>query len=450
MENQLKLQDFEKGFENGISQVPKNEYQEYLAETVNLDFLSENLRSVKDKINSKKIQIENLKEQYISSLSEEEGLMVEFGEQEFQKNRIDTNIEKLEARIEEARLEKKTDTSPYPFLAGLIYLLAGITFIVGDLIISHEIVAYALNIKNNFHAWAFAFGLASVSILLKPAYDRLIEQPYLKNNDVKTRTRHGIFQGILVFIAVATLGILGYFRYESYRVSELKKGINQEIKALRQQNAPLIEGQLEVANPLMNQQVEAKLKAFNDLNISLVNSKWALMSFILSGILFAIAGAICLGIAFPSLQVYWKRWFRHSWNIMNAKIALKRNRKRFDKFSKSYFKNKAQLDFIEKKNEFFPKVSEVQLELNELENEQSEVLEKIKSAKEGVRISSFSEGFVTGDASSKTLTDDELEEFRKIQLDRLRAKQTDYPSKGGSLRPYQSLRKAIVDNMKGN
>jgi hypothetical protein len=450
MENQLKLQDFEKGFENGISQVPKSEYQEYLAETVNLDFLTENLKNVKEKVNLKKIQIENLKEQYISTLSEEEGLMVEFGEQEFQKNRIDENIEKLEARIEEARYEKKTDTSPYPFLAGLIYLLAGITFIVGDLIISHEIVAYALNIKNNFHAWAFAFGLASVSILLKPAYDRLIEQPYLKSNDDKTRKVHGIFQGILVFIAVATLGILGYFRYESYRVSELKKGINQEIKALKQQNTPLIQGQLEAVNPLLNQQIEAKLKAFNDLNISLVNSKWALMSFILSGILFAIAGAICLGIAFPSLQVYWKRWFRHSWNIMNAKIGLKRNRKRFDKISKSYFKNKAQLDFIKKKNEFFPKVSEVQLELQDLENEQNEVLEKIKSAKEGVRISTFAEGFVSGDASSKTLTDDELEEFRKIQLDRLRAKQTDYTSKGGGLRPYQSLRKAIVDNMKGN
>jgi hypothetical protein len=43
-----------------------------------------------------------------------------------------------------------------------------------------------------------------------------------------------------------------------------------------------------------------------------------------------------------------------------------------------------------------------------------------------------------------------LEEFRKIQLDRLRAKQSDYNSKSAGLRPYQSLRKAIVDNMKGN
>ncbi len=422
MENQLKYQDFEKGFENGLAQVPKNEYQDYVSESVNLDFLVEKAREIKDKIQAKKVQIENLKTQYIETLSEEEGLMVEFGEQEFIKNRLDAHTAKLENKIEEAQNNIKTDTSPYPFLAGLVYLLAGITFIVGDLIISHEIVAYALNIKNNFHAWAFAFGLASVSILLKPAYDRLIEQPYLKNQDTKTKKLHGIFQAILVIIAVATLGILGYFRYESYRVSELKKGINQEIRALKQQNIPLIEGQLEVPNPALNQQVEAKLKAFNDLNISLVNSKWALLSFILSGILFAIAGAICLGIAFPSLQVYWKRWFRYNMRIMRAKIGLKRNRKQFDKISKSYFKNKAQIDFIQKKNEYFPSLSQVETELQGLEQTFDELTEKTKMAKESLRISTFADGFVSGNVSAKTLTDDELEEFRKLQLERIRAK----------------------------
>ncbi len=450
MENQLKYQDFEKGFENGLAQVPKTEYQDYVSESVNLDFLEENFKEIKEKINTKKLQIGNLKTQYIETLSEEEGLMVEFGEQEYIKNRIDTQTAKLEQKIEEAQNNIKTDTSPYPFLAGLIYLLAGITFIIGDLIISHEIVAYALNIKNNFHAWAFAFGLASVSILLKPAYDRLIEQPYLKNQDVKTRRLHGVFQAILVFIAVATLGILGYFRYESYRVSELKKGINQEIKALKQQNVPLFEGQVEAINPALNQEVESKLKAFNDLNISLVNSKWALMSFILSGILFAIAGAICLGIAFPSLQVYWKRWFRYNMTIIRAKMGLRRNRKQFDKISKSYFKNKAQIDFIHKKNEYFPTVKEVENEITTLENILGELSEKIKIGKESLRISSFSDGFVVGDVSAKTLTDDEQEEFRKLQLERLRGKQTDLAGKSGGLRPYQSLRKAIVDNMKGN
>ena len=65
-------------------------------------------------------------------------------------------------------------------LAGIIYLAAGITFIFGDLIISHEIVAYALNIRDNYEAWAFAIGLAMLSVLLKPAYDRLVEQPFIR------------------------------------------------------------------------------------------------------------------------------------------------------------------------------------------------------------------------------------------------------------------------------
>ena len=78
--------------------------------------------------------------------------------------------------------KRRTKASPdYSLFAGLLFLVAGISFLAGDLIISHEIVAYALNIRNPNEAWAFAVGLAMVSILLKPAYDRLIEQPYQEN-----------------------------------------------------------------------------------------------------------------------------------------------------------------------------------------------------------------------------------------------------------------------------
>jgi hypothetical protein len=441
MENQ---NDFEKGLDSGLSQIPRDDYQAYLSETVEYNYLKQNRNVVLDKISQKKKSIDLYKEQYISSLADEKQIMLEFGELAYKKDFSDSIIKSNQEKIAEIETEKKKFHTPYPFLAGFIYLLAGITFIVGDLIISHEIVAYALNIKNNVHAWAFAFGLASVSILLKPAYDRLIEQPYLKNENASSRKLHGIFQGVLVFTAVATLGILGYFRYESYRVSELKKGINQEIKSLKSDNISLMPGQVDNANSALNSQIDAKLKAFNDLNVSLVNSKWALLSFIMSGILFAIAGAICLGIAFPSLQIYWQRWFGFNWKIFTLKNGISKHRRKLNKILKPYFVQKAQIEFINKKNEFFPSIATLESEIEHLEKELSEINLKIKNADENLRINIFGDGYQTGDISAKTMTDEELEELRKIQLERLRNLRNDKVKSAG-LRPHLALRKAIQE-----
>ena len=124
-------------------------------------------------------------------------------------------------------------------LAGLFFFAAGLAFVFGDLIISHEIVAYALNIRNNYEAWAFAIGLAMISILLKPAYDRLIEKPYTDQHTQQARSRYAWFKVGLAGFAIVTLGILGWFRYEAYRTDKLKEAINKSVKNLQLNATPL-------------------------------------------------------------------------------------------------------------------------------------------------------------------------------------------------------------------
>ncbi|MFB0908463.1 MAG: hypothetical protein QMB03_09350, partial [Spirosomataceae bacterium] len=186
----------------------------------------------------------------------------------------------------------------------ILYLLAGVAFVAGDLIISHEIVAYALNIRNNVEAWLFAIGLASLSILLKPAYERLVEQPYLNDYHEKTTRIYGYFQTFLVVFAMGTMVVLGWFRYEAYKTDKLKDGINKQIQALQLESQPIDPSQ-PVDNQALILKMDEKLQAFDSLNMTLVNSTWALLSFVLSGVLFAVAGAICLGIAFPILHTFW-------------------------------------------------------------------------------------------------------------------------------------------------
>jgi hypothetical protein len=63
-------------------------------------------------------------------------------------------------------------------------------------------VAYALNIHNTVEAWSFAVGLAMVSILLKPAYERLIESPYSDGESAKAKKTYAWFKGVTVVFAV--------------------------------------------------------------------------------------------------------------------------------------------------------------------------------------------------------------------------------------------------------
>lgn len=226
--------------------------------------------------------------------------------------RQNQSVSETEADIASLEERYKKAAPKYSLFAGLLYFVAGVSFVAGDLIISHEIVAYALNIRNATEAWFFAVGLAMVSVLLKPVYDRLIEGPYLQNQE-KSQKLYASFKITLAIFSVLTLFVLGWFRYEAYRTDKMKQAITQNIKNLQLQQADQTS-----ASAIL--QVEKQMQQVDVLNQGLVTSPFALASFVLSGVLFAVAGAVCLGVSFPILQGFWFRW-------LQAGPKLKRLRK---------------------------------------------------------------------------------------------------------------------------
>ena len=449
-------EDFEKGFENGIDNLERANYEGYLSSEVSIDWLLGNKEIVNEDLAETKTSLENTRIEKLEILKQKQEILTEYEEQNHLTAQLENEIADKQNRIAEIKELKKQNQSPYPMLAGIIYLAAGITFIFGDLIISHEIVAYALNIRNTFEAWAFAFGLAGVSVLLKPAYERLIEQPYLTQANASSKKAHGYFQLILVVISIGTLSVLGWFRYEAYKTDKLKEAINREIKSLQLEATPLISGGQTVENPLLTQKIEQKLREYGALNQQLVNSPWALLSFVLSGVLFALAGAICLGIAFPVLQVYWKRWLQYNPEIKRANRQIRKKTKALNEIKKPWFKGKSLLDLADQKLELLPDLEELKAKKTKLEGELLVLNEKIKLAIESARVSTYNEGYESGNTNRDNLSAEDLESYRKNILEKIKQSREDSNDrtprtyKTNGMRPHQALRKAITNSFNEN
>ena len=293
---------------------------------------------------------------------------------------------------------------------------------------------------------------------MKPAYERLVEQPYLTNFSPATKKMHNIFQTALVVISISTLAILGWFRYEAYKTDRLKEALNREIKSMQLEATPLIATANAPIpdNSALNAKIELKLKEYDQLNQKLVNSPWALLSFVLSGVLFAIAGAISLGIAFPSLQIYWKRWFQYNPAINRSKRIIRRRNKKLNEVRKPLFKVQSQLEFMNQKLELLPDLKELETKKSVLSTDLTEVNEKIKFAIESARVSNYNEGYDTGNQNRQNLSAEELEEYRKNMLERLKYRRDEITEKNprtyrsNGLRPHQALRKAISDSFNEN
>ncbi len=437
-------EDYKKGIEHGVDGLDKTHFEDYLSSEVSLEWLEDAKAQLVDQQEELEKKIQDTTSKKLQILEAIHEVKPQHDSKKLEVSHLQEQIEDFQQRIVEAKNEKSKNPLHYPLLAGIIYFFAGVVFLFGDLIISHEIVAYALNIKNDKEAWAFACGLAGVTFLLKPAYERLIEEPYLKNPTEKTQKLHRFFQGTLVLISVITLAVLGFFRYEAYKAEKLKDSINREIKSLQLASTPLIQGAEVNEDPSILLKIEEKMKEIDAYNKELVTSPWALASFVLSGVLFAIAGAICFGIAFPILSSYWKRWFWHNPSINRSRRRIKKLRKQMVQIETPRFEYAATLEHYQKGLELLPDLDTLKSEAQKINEQILSITEKIRLARESARISSYATGYDYGEKQGKDLGNDDRKRLKNALED---------PSKsfrGNGLRPYQALRKAIGDHLRDN
>lgn len=446
--------DFQHGYHSGIESVEKNTYEGYLSSQINFEYLSRQLVEKKQELSDLEKVIDHVKIRFKEAYDgfQERLLKVDLAEKN--KDRIEGLVAENRNFIQQFTEKRISVGHKYSLFAGFIYFFAGLSFVAGDLIISHEIVAYALNIRNNFEAWAFAVGLAMVSVLLKPAYERLIENPYSENSSTRSKLVYAWFKGITVVFAVATLFILGWFRYEAYKTDKMKESVNKSIKQLQNQIIDPLNPSAALP-PEVLQQIELKMKVFDSLNEKLVNSPWALASFVLSGILFALAGAICLGIAFPILQCYWQRWLQIDPKLKRLRKEQKRLMIDLQAIEVALAEQIIQKNILENDLRLLPTLEALSIQKQNLIEEIKGVEESKKINEMNARISTFSDGFEKGKMVKDVINDDEVNQFVRDNYfntstlaHKGKSSSSDKVifSKHPNLRPHQQLRKWISED----
>lgn len=450
--------DYQHGYASGLEGLDRQAYEAYLSSNVSHDWIL-------DRLNQKRTELDALKNKKQETVQIHKQSYDKLQDQLMGVNKTAKKIRDLENTVagideqSEQLREKRRSSAPfYSLVAGLIFLIAGISFIAGDLIISHEIVAYALNIRNSNEAWAFAIGLAMLSVLLKPAYDRLVEEPYHKDDSPKAKNRYARFKLILSVFAIVTLIVLGWFRYEAYRTDKLKEAINKSVKGLQLNAVDPLTG-APINSPELTNKIEQALKSSDQLNLDLVNSPWALMSFVLSGVLFAVAGAVSLGMALPVLQGFWMRWLQIDPKLWRLRRRKKKITDQLDALQEKISEQLAQKSILENDLAVLTTFDELKEEEAALRLEIENLEEERKLTLTDSRIQSFGDGYAHGQVTRDIMSEEEYEHWRNGHMTvsnlALRAKSNPSDraitrSKNSGMRPYQAIRKAITDRFDEN
>ena len=446
--------DFQHGYHSGLESVEKHTYEGYLSSQVNFEYLTRQLVEKKQELSDVENVIGVVKIRFKEAYDGLQERLLKVNLASKNKDRIESQVTENGGFIQQFTDKRISVGHKYSLFAGFIYFFAGISFVLGDLIISHEIVAYALNIRNNFEAWAFASGLAMVSVLLKPAYERLIENPYSENPSPRSERVYVWFKGVTVVFAVATLFILGWFRYEAYRTDKMKESVNKSIKQLQNQIVDPLNPSAALP-PEVLQQIDSKMKIFDALNEKLVNSPWALASFVLSGILFALAGAICLGIAFPVLQCYWQRWLQIDPKLKRLRKEQKRLTIELQAIETELAAQIIQKNILENDLKLLPSLESLHIQKQNLHEEIKAVENETRLAETDARIGAYSDGFGKGLMVRDVINEDEVSQFvRSNYFDTSTLAHKAKSSSGDKaifskrpiLRPHQQLRKLISED----
>ena len=409
--------DFRHGYASGVEGVDRGTYEGYLSSQVSTDWIADRIAEKRAELTLTDQQIAEATEANRTAYAALQTHALQVERLAKQVKQRETNRLALETDRDALRVRRAKASPEYSLLAGLLFLVAGISFLAGDLIISHEIVAYALNIRDANEAWAFAVGLAMVSILLKPAYDRLVEGPYLEN-PVQNRPRYERFKVTLSVFALLTLAVLGWFRYEAYRTDQLKAAINKSVRQLQLNTDPL--GQPSATTQTLDAstlaKIEKQLSESSELNLALVNSPWALLSFVLSGILFALAGAVCLGIALPILSAFWFRWLQADPKLWKLRRRMKRLDADITPLETQLAEQRTHQNVLQHDLDLLPALDEFRQQRRAIIAAINDLLADLKLSQTDSRISNFNDGYGQGEATRTVLNDDEQ---RQLHRDRL-------------------------------
>jgi len=334
---------FHHGHIDGVNDVEQAPFEGFIDERVAYDHAEEEISKLDARREALKEQAANVK-----AWRQEEARAEEYiGRLEERAENAEAEAVDTKASIDavEEHAEKGTP-SRGSVLYALLYSIAGTIFIAGDIIMSREVVSEALRLQGSWEPWIFALGLAMLAVLMKPAYDRLVEKPYWEG-------RSSAFRWTIVIgavLAAVTLGVLGAFRSEAF--------VNQTLISQLQQEALSAE----------TAEVSALQTQITELRQATVQSWYGFASFVLSGLIFAAAGAVCLSIGLGHGRDAWHRHVKRKKTRKDLELQrdalLDQERALREKLTKK----RAELRGLQRRLEDHPGLSELRSEIEAIED----------------------------------------------------------------------------------
>lgn len=308
-----------RGFHNGILRVDPEAYLTFLQESEKKNRLARYVRFLQEEIARKQADLYRIraqKEQYERDQIEGQNGLATNAE----KERV---VKEQKSGLEAQKLaykEKREAVQPlYGWLATALYLIAGFVFMGTDYSITKSIASETLDMSDGTEAGLlpfgeatiFALGLAFLAFVFKPAVDRIFEQPYFQE---KRRKRMFVFLSLVAILAITNLAVMGSYRKTAWRANNILEELRKERDELLN-DIVVAEKTVEVETKLS--QIKKDIIAQEEQ----IDSGEVRGIFILSSILFAVAGAICFSISLPLARQHSSRvrfWFLS--NRMDKKI----------------------------------------------------------------------------------------------------------------------------------
>ena len=227
--------------------------------------------------------------------------------------RINATVKEQEILTPEIADQQKT----LKLFSGIIYSIAGMLFLFGDIEFSRQTIVTAWGMRNDslFAQLSLVLGLAFTAIVVKIVYERIIE-PYYNNNKRKQDSNFTTLYFLVGLISTGIFVYLGYVR-SVYHEYSLRTDIVGDIYDFIFNNHPYMDA-----------------IAFGGI-----------------AFIFLIGGAVTLTVGFKEIKNYWdyRRNLKKEKSLKRKQSGLEMY---YDKISKRYYELKEQNSFFENKEDF--------------------------------------------------------------------------------------------------
>lgn len=419
---------FDHGHLDGANKLDRTPFEAFLGSSVKEEKIREQIAAIDSRIEA-------------AEEEDAEGctLHLELAKLRVQRERSTSNLDEAEEELQKAREEERNGPGRDPkrgsIFYALLYGVVGSLFVVGDIVIAYEVVAIGLQLDGSGEQLLFAIALGLLAVLLKPVYDRIIERPYWNGS----KKRFYWLMGLCVALVFGTLIVLGIFRVEV--MGQL------QANELGGAGPPPISTQWSSDGvPLDTAAPDATTPNTETVTVPTL-SMWGRLAFVLTAVLFAFAGAVCLGIAFQhGRDWFWKRGLASE--RKKACERLQSLRKGAQEISEKLAATEQELEFVTPHAVLANRVET-------LRKRQEQLRSNLADARRERLIQLYRNGYKIGE--KMVLVREEADQkAAKTGRGKRRAKRRARNTKGeqksninSADRPYVALKKAIIRNKLG-